>query len=225
MTHSIRNSVTILLIALLISASTAQSSAQTVSCALRVLHTFSSFDIRAASGSMTPGTITLGYGIAGIANVEFSRHFALQGEIIYSSSTHTFREEDAERQISVKYLHIPILAVFNTGTSDPVNIHLEAGPQFGLNVGSAMTLSGSNLSPQGAVLAVRSTDIGIAYGIGMDVGIDPLNLLRLTLGFRGVAGLTPMGDTSGTLTPNSYYILSAASRDSYSGYIGLSLGF
>ena len=42
----IRNSVTILLIALLISASTVQSSAQTVSCAPRVLHTFSFSDIR-----------------------------------------------------------------------------------------------------------------------------------------------------------------------------------
>jgi len=202
-----------------------QTSAQTVSCALRVLHTFSAFDIRAASGSTTKGSITLGYGIAGIANVEFSKHFAMQGEIIYSSSTHTFQEEDAERQISVKYIHIPILFVLNTGTSDPVNIHLEAGPQFGLNVGNSMTLTGNNLSTQGAVLAVRSTDIGIAYGIGMDVGIDPLNLLRLTLGFRGVAGLTSMGDTSDNLSPNTYYVLSAASRDTYSGYIGLSLGF
>ncbi len=223
MTHSIRNIANILVIVIVISTSSIQTSAQTVSCALRVLHTFSAFDIRAASGNTTKGSITLGYGLAGIANVEFSKHFAMQGELLYSSSTHTFREEDAERQIGVKYLHIPILVVCNTGTTDPVNIHLEAGPQFGLMLGSHM--SGGNTSGQTAVLAMRSTDIGLAYGIGMDVGIDPLNVLRLSVGFRGVAGMTPMGDTSGTLSPNSYYILSDASRDSYSGYIGLAFRF
>ena len=223
MIHFIRNIANALVILMVMSASAILASAQPVHVSLRVLHTFSSFDIRAASGDTTKGSVTLGYGIAGIANVEFSKHFAMQGELLYSSSTHTFREEDAERQIGVKYLHIPILVVCNTGTTDPVNIHLEAGPQFGLMLGSHM--SGGNTSGQTAVLAMRSTDIGIAYGTGMDVGIDPLNVLRLTLGFRGVAGLTPMGDTSGTLSPNSYYILSDASRDSYSGYIGLAFRF
>lgn len=223
MTHFIRNIANTFVILTVMFTSAVLTSAQPVNFSLRLLHTFSSFDIIAASGSTTKGTITLGYGIAGIANVEFSKHFAMQGEILYSSSTHTFQEEDAERQITMNYLHIPILAVFNTGTSDPVNIHLEAGPQFGLTLGSQM--SGGNPSGQTAVLAMRSTDIGIAYGIGMDVGIDPLNMLRLSFGFRGVAGLTPMGDTSGTLSPNSYYVLGAGSRDTYSGYIGLAYRF
>ena len=115
--------------------------------------------------------------------------------------------------------------VFNTGTSDPVNIHLEAGPQIGLLAGSSMSAKGDRTNNPSGVLAMRNIELGIAYGIGMDIGIDPLNILRLTIGFRGVAGLTDMGDSQKNLPANSYYVLGKSSRDTYSGYIGLSYSF
>ncbi|MBK9248299.1 MAG: PorT family protein [Ignavibacteria bacterium] len=221
MKNLIFHTAKVLVILTALTVNTMLTSAQSVDLSFRVLHTFSSFDIQSSSNTTTQGTITLGHGFAGIAHCEFSKHIGMQAEIIYSSSSHLFKEEDVERRIDITYIHVPIMMVFNTGTSDPVNIHFTAGPQFGLLVGSSMSTTGGNGKSNEGILAMRNTDLGIAYGVGIDVGIDPLNILRLSIGFRGTAGLTSMGDSDKPLPPNSYYLLGESSRDTYSGYIGL----
>jgi len=198
-----------------------------VELGFRFMPTFSSFNMQTSSGGTVKGEVTLGYGIGGVLGLNFSNHVGIQGEVIYNSLSQKYKDQALQHQINVRYINIPVLLSLNTGKSNPVNLNIVAGPQFGLNVGSS--ISGSNNTNSDtlvAVLATKKSDFGFAYGAGLGFALNSARNIYLDLGFRGVYGFVNVSSTDRAPGTNTYYILDdRANIKTHAGYIGLSFLF
>lgn len=207
-------------------ANTTIISAQSVEFGARFMPTFSQFDVRTATGGTVDGTVTLGYGGGIFLGYHFTDNVGMQAEVIYSSINQKYSELDIEKKVNLKYVNIPLLLLLETSPTKPVNLSVVAGPQIGISVGSSfdnLVVGDSlNLDP---VLSVKKGDLGLAYGAGLDFGLDPENKIRLGLGFRGVYGLIDISDNNNTQETNSYYVIEKTKIKTYSVYLGLSILF
>lgn len=185
------------------------------------LPTFTHFDVAQVNGGTYKTSFVLGYGFGALLGVNVTDHFGLQGEVLYSALAQKYTDpSNIERRIDLNYINIPLLAVFNTNVSKPVNLNLAVGPQIGINVGSKVnTESGAGVDTVGAVLAVKTGDLGFAYGAGLDFGLGPK--VQLSVGYRGVIGLVDISDNSQTTETSQYYVLDKAHVSTYAGYVGL----
>lgn len=193
---------------------------------VRFMPTVSSFDMRTSSGGVVTGEATLGFGGGAVLGFNLTNHIAIQGEAIYNSYSQKYKDQDMQREINIRYINVPLLLSLNTGKSNPVNLGIEFGPQFGFNIGSSISGStGSHSDTLTTVLAVKKADFGFAYGAGLGFILNKSKTIRLDLGFRGVYGFVNIGNTSQPKDNNSYYILDRATVKTYSGYVGFSLLF
>lgn len=200
--------------------------AQKAEFGLRFMPTVSSLNLMTSSGGQVEGKATLGYGFGALLGFNFSDHVGIQGEVIYSSSSQKYTEVDLERKVNLRYVNIPLLLSLNTGKTKAVNLNIVAGPQLGLSAGSSVHLSGGDETGQPiAVVSVKKGDIGFAYGIGVDFGLNAARTIRLGLGYRGVSGLFDISDNNRSITTNSFYILDRTHVKSNAAYIGLSILF
>ena len=202
-----------------------RTNAQHVEFGLRLMPAFSKFEIFTPGSGRVLGDVSLGYGFGGLLGFHFSDHVGIQGEVIYSSFAQKYTENNLERKVKLRYVNIPLLLSLNTGKSKADNFGILAGPQIGINVGSSLLTSGTNGGDDGPILSVKKSDLGFAYGAGLDFGINPARTIRLGLGFRGVYGLVDISDNSGTIVDDSYYVLDRTRIKVYSGYVGLSFLF
>lgn len=97
----------------------------------------------------------LGYHLGGFAQINLTKGFGVQGELIFSSTktktTSNFSEvyntdnlndpENNGKKISLNYLSIPILANFSLGTP---RIKLQVGPQFSALVSNKNVFKGAD---------------------------------------------------------------------------------
>jgi Outer membrane protein beta-barrel domain len=202
---------------------TITSSAQHGEVGLRFMPTFTSTDIQFSDGGEVQGNATLGFGAGVNIGFHFSDYIGVQGEIMYSSTSQKYKEEDVERKIKLKYVNIPLLLSLNTGKTKAINFNVVGGPQIGISVGSSISGDASdNLNP---VLSVKKGDLGVAFGAGVDFGLNPERTFRLSLGYRGVRGLVDISDNNNTLNTDSYFVLDKAHTRTNSAYIGLSYLF
>ena len=194
---------------------------------VRFMPTFSSFQMNTSSGGTVQGKVTLGYGVGGFVGFNFTSHVGIQAEVIYSSLTQEYNEQDVKRKINLRYVNIPLLLSLNTGKYKAVNLNVVGGPQLGIGVGSSITTSSNNDAAVNseALLSVKKSDIGLAYGAGVDFGLNKRYTTRLGLGFRGVYGLFDISDKSKTASTSSYYVLDRTHLKTYAAYIGLSILF
>lgn len=221
----LRNSFNSLLAAAaLIIASALNVSGQKAEIGFRFMPTFTSFDAKSSSGGTIQGEVTLGYGIGALLGFNFSDHVGIQAEIIYNTISQKYSEQQKEYKINLKYINIPLLLSINTGKSKPINLNVVAGPQVGFNVGSKVSSTGESGTTQ-AVLSIKKSDVGVAYGGGLDFGLNTALTTRLSLGYRGVFGLIDISDDEKSISTESYYILDRTKLSTNSLYIGLSLLF
>jgi Outer membrane protein beta-barrel domain len=218
--HKIQMSVAIMALLFIFSFN---ANAQRGEFGLRFMPTFSSTDIQISSGGEVQGNATLGFGAGAILGFNFSDYIGIQGEVMYSSTSQKYKEDDVERKINLKYVNIPLLLSLNTGKMKPFNFNVVAGPQMGISVGSS--ISGVATDSMNAVLSVKKGDLGVAFGAGFDFGLNPERTFRLSMGYRGVRGLFDISDDNNSLDNNSYYVLDKAHTKSNSAYIGLSFLF
>lgn len=200
--------------------------AQNLEIGARFMPTVSSLKMNTSDGGTLKGEVTFGYGIGAYVAYNFTKHFGLQAEFIYNSLSQKYKESDVENKINLKYINIPVLLSFNTGKSSVVNLNIVAGPQVGISVGSNIhtSASGGSVTSNG-VLVVKTGDFGIAYGAGLDFGLNSARTFRIGFGFRGVVGLVDISDDSKTVETDKYYILQKTHINTYSAYIGLSFLF
>jgi hypothetical protein len=191
----------------------------------RFMPTMSSFDMNTSSGGTVSGTITLGFGMGILAGFYFSDYVGVQGELLYSSITQTFREENGEHRINLRHVNIPLLLSLNTGKSKPVNLNVVLGPQIGFNVGSSISFTGTANNNEHGVLSVKKNDLGFAHGLGVDFGVNDDQTFRIGLGYRGVVGLVDISDNSQSLTTGNYYILERSKLRTHALYAGASFLF
>lgn len=193
---------------------------------IRFMPTVSSFKMNTSDGNTVQGQATLGFGIGGMLAFNFSNHVGIQTELIYNSLSQKYKDGNLDRKISVQYVNIPVMISLNTGKSRPVNLNLAFGPQMGFNVGSKVSSSGGGgQDTVQAVIALKSGDMGFAYGAGLEFALNESRNIRLDLGFRGVWGFldvsTPVKGASGT----TYNVISETNIKTYSGYVGITFMF
>jgi hypothetical protein len=212
-----------LAIALVMIAGSIESNAQSGVFGVRFMPTFSQLDMQTSTGGTVKGEVTLGLGAGILLGYYWSDNVGIQGELMYTSVSQKYREADVERKVSLQYLNIPLLLSLNTGKSNLVNFNLVLGPQIGINVGSSVSSSG--LDTSNALISIRAGDLGIAYGAGIDYGINEARTIRVGIGYRGVRGLFDISDNSQTSTTNSFYIIERTHLKTHAGYIGISFMF
>lgn len=190
----------------------------------RFMPTVSSFKVQSSDG-VTQADFTLGYGFGGLLGINFNKHVGAQLEFQYNKLSQKYVDRDLNKRIHVDYVNIPILLSLNTNKMAGVNLNFVAGPQFGINVGASVTPTGTSADGQDfrAILAVKDNDFGIAYGFGIDFGLNEAKTFRLDLGFRGVQGLIDVSDRSRTVETDQYYILQKSFIRTYSIYAGLAI--
>ncbi len=192
----------------------------------RYMPTFTSFNMQTSTGGEVSGSVILGNGVGMFLGFNFTDNVGVQGEVIYTSISQKYVDDNIERRVNLKYVNIPILLSLNTGKSNMVNFNISAGPQIGFNVGSSMSISSSNDTiTMVPILVVRKNDLGFAYGAGLDFALNPMRTIRLGFGYRGVIGLLDVSGTSKSITTDSYYLLERTRIRTNAGYIGLSFMF
>jgi len=188
----------------------------------RFMPTVSSMEVQSSDG-VYQADFTLGYGIGGLIGVNFNKHVGAQLEVQYNKLSQKYVDRDLDKRIDVDYVNIPLLLSLNTNRMGPVNLNFVVGPQLGINVGSHISATGTNAEGTEftAVLGLKQTDFGIAYGFGLDFGLGERKATRLDLGFRGLQGIVDISDNSRTLETNEYYILQKSFLKTYAIYAGL----
>jgi hypothetical protein len=159
-------------------------------------------------------------GIGALVGLNFNNHVGVQLEAIYSSVAQRYKQDEYVADVKLRYVNFPVMFVLNTDYSKGLNLNLAVGPQFGFNVGSDLDVTSGGDSVR-AQLAVKKSDVGIAYGAGLDFGLSGM---KLSIGFRGVMGLFNINDDSGTLLNDEYFILDKTKISTYSAYVGLTFG-
>jgi opacity protein-like surface antigen len=192
---------------------------------VRFMPTFSTFAVRDSRGNVVQADMVMSYGGGALLALN-SKHVGLELEAIYNSVSQKYKDHSLERQVDINYINVPLLLTLNTDKSKAVNVNVAFGPQVGFNVGSKIKTTGnSEVDTVHAVLAVKQSDFGFAYGAGIEFALNPPRTVRLNLGFRGVYGLVDISDKSKTKATDSYLIIDKTNVETYSGYLGLSFIF
>ena len=197
-----------------------------VELGFRLMPTISNFQMTAYEGGTIAGQATFGYGAGGRLGINFSEHFSVDAEVLYSNLTQRYRSRDMDRTLNVQYLNVPLLFSLNTGKSNYVNLSLGAGPQLGLSLGSNVDLDeGSGPDTLTAIIDIRENDFGVAYGGGLSFSLNEMRTIRLDLGYRGVYGLVNIASNRREPDANSYYAFENARVRTNALYAGLTLCF
>ncbi|MBK7762874.1 MAG: PorT family protein [Bacteroidetes bacterium] len=191
----------------------------------RLMPTISSMKMKSSTGGTVKGEPVIGFGFGGLIGYNFNEHVGIQAEVIYNTLYQRYKDQNVENRVRLKYVSIPLLLSLNTSRYNPVNFNVVAGPQIGISAGSRVYTNGTNTNPTQAIVALRKSDFGLAYGAGLDFGLNDKKTFRLALGFRGVYGLFDITNTKTTATQNTYYLLDNTKVHTYSAYTGISLLF
>lgn len=191
---------------------------------LRYMPTFTYLDFDTyQGGEVIRGTVTAGHGVELMGGVNFNRHIGLMAAVGWNEISQNYKDRGLERQVNLSYINIPVLLQINTSKAKPVNLNLVVGPQFGINIGADVDASSSgNTETATATVAVKQGDIGLAYGAGLEFGLNPERTFRLDLGFRGTYGFADISDRQ---SGDTYTVTFKGARRSYAGYVGLAWAF
>ena len=201
----------------------------TLELGIRYMPTFTNFQVHDRGNGVVETEVMLGHGVGGVLGINFSEHVGIHGELMYSALAQRYRDNDLDHTIKLRYINIPVLLALHTGRLNVVNFNVVVGPQLGLNVGAEIEDGDNDTDINGddadAVIAVKKGDLGLAYGAGLDFGLNEERTIRLGVGFRGVYGLIDISDDSGTRETDEYLILDKTHVKTYAAYLGLSFLF
>ena len=190
----------------------------------RLMPVVANFKYNDMGNSTAEASGVVGWGWGAFLGFNLSDHVGLQGEVMYSPLAQKYKIADRVEEIKIDYINIPLLLRINTGYSKPVNLNFVFGPQFGYNVGSSThTEDHGQTTDFETKVAVKSGDLGIAYGVGLDFSLG--GYTKLGIGYRGVYGLIDISENSNSTTTSDYYVLDRTYTRTNAGYIGLSFGF
>lgn len=195
---------------------------------VRYMPTFSSMALRTYNGDVVQGDLTMSHGVGVMLGLNFTKNVGLQAEVNYLEVTQKYKDRNLDRQVDVAYLNVPVLLSVNTDKTRIVNLNFVAGPQFGFNVGSSIKTSGTeseNTETLRAVVGASGTDIGLAYGTGLEIALNKAHTFRLDLGYRGFYGIVDGKADQSSNNPDTYNVLVKASRKSHAAYLGLTACF
>ncbi len=107
-----------------------------------------------------------GFHIGGVVEIPVSEKFSVQPELLYSQQglqqKESFEGIDFESKLKLDYIHVPVMAKFYVADG----FALEAGPQFGFNVGAKQEFSAGDESEEEDVKdSVAGFDLSLGAGV------------------------------------------------------------
>lgn len=191
-----------------------------VELGIHYMPTFYSLDFNSEGGDVIKGSVTLSHGFGGMLALNFSPHIGVQAEVDYYKATQKYKDQSISNEVNIKYLDIPLLLSLNTNKMARVNLNAVVGPQFGINIGSDFSSSGSTST---AYVAAKKGDIGAAYGAGLEFALNDAHNVRLDVGYRGFYGFVKMdADKTGS---DTYNVVVSANRKTNAAYVRLTFLF
>ncbi len=136
----------------------------------------------------------------------------------------SFSEKGADRgaggasaTVDIGYLQIPVLAKISLPTPGKVGVHFLVGPTFGIRTNcTSMDEGGQSIDcddssgPSGDV--VKSTDIGVLVGAGLDISVAPKTSLLVELQYEyGLSDIVDSGVNGTELKNRAFSILAGLS--------------
>lgn len=194
---------------------------------VRFMPTFSTFSFNTYNDEIVEGEATISYGYGAMVGINLSKNLGIAAEVNYNEISQRYKDRGLERTVKINYVNIPLMLSLNTDKTQPVNLNLSAGPQFGINIGSSINSSGNtneDVDTLTAVIAVKPGDVGLAYGAGLEFSLNPEQTLRLDIGFRGFYGFVDI-DADEAGDPDTYNVVVRAARKTYAGFAGITLLF
>lgn len=122
-----------------------------------------------------------GYHVGGILNFGFGKVFSLQPEVLLSTQGAKVQNDGRRDDFKITYITVPVMFKFKTNGG----FFVEFGPQAGFR-------SSSDVPDQTINNFAKNLDLAAAGGIGYQSPIG------LGVGVRYIAGLTKVGDFSGS---------------------------
>ncbi len=184
--------------------------------------TFYNMDFRTSDGGIIKGSVSMSHGFGAMMAFNLSQHIGFQGEIDYYKASQSYKDLDVNQNVEIKYIDIPMLLSLNTNKMARVNLNAVVGPQFGINVGSSLSSSGSNGTTT-ATIALKKGDVGAAFGAGIEFALNQAHSVRLDLGYRGFYGLVSMN--ADKTSSDTYNVMVDAKRKNNAAYVRLTFLF
>jgi len=123
----------------------------------------------------------------GFITFNLSPTIAIQAEALYSMKGAKLNTTVDTTPVTVtfngNYLEIPILLKIMIPTQGNLKPSLFAGPALGINLSHKVKAEGGGMSEEIEIPGYKSTDLGLVFGLGLDIGRNIRTDLRYTLGF------------------------------------------
>lgn len=193
---------------------------------VRYMPTFTTMRFRNQFDNEIQGDVAMSHGFGIMLGANLSKNIGLQVELSYLEVSQKYKDQNLDRKVDVSYLNIPVLLSLNTDKTRIVNLNFVAGPQFGVNLGSSISSSGTgDTETIQATVGAKGTDIGVAYGTGLEIALNRMHTVRLDFGYRGFYGLVDGNADQTAKNPDTYNVLIRTSRQTQGAYAGLTLCF
>lgn len=102
-------------------------------------------------------TPVVGFHIGGLAHIHLTKHFALQPELVYSTSGANYKYTNNETRINLGYINMPVLVQYMFANG----LRLQAGPQVSFLVHA---VSKDNTVKENIQKDLNTVDFGLATG-------------------------------------------------------------
>ena len=115
------------------------------------------------------------------ANVPIGTNLAIQPEVVYSSQGTKYTIANAEHNLALNYVNIPVMLQAKVGGG----VYAQAGPQIGFLTGTADKVNGVETN-YFSTNDFKKTDVAVGFGLGYS-GASPLGIdARYNLGLTNI---------------------------------------
>ena len=114
-----------------------------------------------------------GFYVGGLADLPISGNFHIQPELLVSKEGATGDTELNDIDFSITYIRIPVMLKYYVAQG----FNIQAGPEFAFKVGT---------TEDAVDEAIKSSDIGLGFGLGYDLANGLLFDLRYNLGLTSI---------------------------------------
>ncbi len=197
-----------------------QFSAQSLEGSFKALPAYSIMSVQDALGNDISGTSGVGLGVSSSMAYFFNYHIGVQAEVLYSASQFKFAEGAIDRKLLVKNFNIPLLFSWNSCKFQRWNCNLVAGPQIGFSARTEISDSDGTVDNT-LLVNSKESNVGLAYGGGVDYALRESGAVFLTAGIRGITSFKKFNNSSIGRDQISYGISDQHNIQIFALYLGL----
>jgi len=157
--------------------------------------------------SVVDSKMKLGFSAGAFLNLEFSDHFALQGDLLYHYKTSDFKREGINGEYRYWGMEIPVYAIYQWKLSKGNRFYTGIGPcaEFGFSAklkrnNQKIDLYEKNKNAESEISAMKDSDVGF----GIIIGYELSNGFQINAGYKiGVTNILDANSNSFSLRPNT----------------------